>query len=90
MFERGDDMNTVGAEGAMIAVVQQDDIALRLIRASGARETLDQTLWGLRFPVPATFRPHHDAADSGAANFSKKQRATVTVRRAHPARRFLL
>ena len=33
MFERGGDMMTVAAEGAMISVMQHDDVALRLVRA---------------------------------------------------------
>ena len=49
---------------------------------------LDEALGRLRLPVPANFRPHHDAPHSRAANFSAKQRASVTVRRTHPARRF--
>jgi hypothetical protein len=88
MFERGDNMLAVTAEGAIIAIVQHDNVALRLGRSRDARESLDQTLGRLRLPVPANLRPHHDAPHSRAANFSVQQRVSVTVRRPHPARRF--
>jgi hypothetical protein len=88
MLERGDDMTTVAAKTAIIAVVHHDDVASNLIRASDTRESRDQTLRRLRLPVPANFRPHDDASHSRAANFFAKQRVPVAVRRAHPARRF--
>ena len=88
MFESGDDMMAVAAESAMIAVMQHDDVAVRPVRARDAREPFDQALGRLRLPVPANFRPHHDAPHSRAANFSAQQRAAVAVRRPHPARRF--
>ena len=71
----------------MIAVMHHDDVAVRAVRARDAREPLDQSLRRLRFPVPANFRPHHDALHSRAANFSAQQRIPVPVRRTHPARR---
>src|SRR5258708_26037969 len=37
MFERGDDMMTIAAQSAMIAVVQHDDVAVRPVRARDAR-----------------------------------------------------
>ena len=55
MFERGDEMMTVAAQCAMIAVMHDDDVAVRVIRARDMRESLDQALRRLRFPVPALF-----------------------------------
>lgn len=87
VFERGDDMAAVAAESAMIAVVQHDDVAARPVRARHARESGDQAVGRLRFPVTEKFRPHDDALDPRATNFSAQQRASVTVRRTHPERR---
>src|ERR1700686_1828151 len=88
MFESGDHVMAVAAERAMIAVMQDDDVAPRPVLARDARKSFDQAIGPLRLPVPANFRPHHYAANSRAANFSAQQRASVTVRRPPPARRF--
>src|SRR4029077_17966485 len=39
MFERGDDMLAAAAESAMIAVMQHDDVAIRLLQTRDARES---------------------------------------------------
>ena len=88
MFESCDHMVTVAAEATVISVMHHHNVALRPILAGDMREPFDQAPWRLRFPVPADFRPHYDALHSRAANFSAEHCAPVTVRRAHPARRF--
>ncbi len=87
MFERGDDMMTVAAERAMIAVMQHYDVAAPPTWTRHMSEPLDQAPGRLRLPVPANFRPHHHALHSRAPYFRAQQRTPVTVRRPHPARR---
>jgi len=86
MFESSDDVMPVAAQGAMIAVMQHDNIAMRLVWARNASEPLDQSLRRLRLPVPANFRPHNDAPHSRAKYFAAEQWTPITVWRPHPAR----
>jgi len=55
MFEGSDDVQAIGAEGAVIAVVQHDDVAQAAVRLRNDREPLNQFLRRLRFPVLANF-----------------------------------
>ena len=55
MLEGGNNMVTIAPESAVIAIVQDDDVASGLALTGDARESLDQSLGGLRFPVPANF-----------------------------------
>ena len=48
-------MTAVAFENAMIAIVQQDDIA-----SLGTAQALNDRLGRLRFPIPRRERPHHD------------------------------
>jgi hypothetical protein len=66
MLESDCDVTAVASDGAMIAIMQHDDVAMRLIGAGGMSESFDQTLRRLRFPIPANLRPHHHAAHSRA------------------------
>jgi hypothetical protein len=72
MLERRHDVQTIAAERAMIAVVQHNDIPVRTVRLRYARQTFNQSLRRLWFPVAAQFRPHHNALEARAANFSIK------------------
>jgi len=69
MFESSDDVGAIGAELVKIAVVQQNDFTARpTSRASrDGRQTRDQLLRPLRFPVVRGERPHHHAAQPGSA-----------------------
>jgi ribosomal protein L10 len=53
VFERSDNMKTVSAKSSMIAVVHYNNVTVRPVRAGDARKRFDETLWRLRFPVPA-------------------------------------
>lgn len=87
MFEGRDDVMPVAAQRAMVSIMQHHDVAPRPARTRDAREPLDQSLRRLRIPIPANFRPHDHALHSRPAHFAAEQRAAVTVRRPHPARR---
>ena len=55
MFEGSDDVQAIGAEGTVIAIVQHDDVAQPAVRMRDGREPLNQLLRRLRFPVLANF-----------------------------------
>jgi hypothetical protein len=69
MFESRYDMPPVATERAVIAIMQQEDVAVRAARAADAREPRNQPPGRLRFPVPAHLRPHDDSLHSRAADF---------------------
>jgi hypothetical protein len=69
VFESGDDVLTIAAQRAMIAVVKQDNVAAPSLAGSDPREPGDQSLSRLGHPIPAFSRPHDDPLHSGAPNF---------------------
>ena len=90
MFESRYYVTTLPAERAVIAIMQQDDVAVFAVRTGDAREPANQLLWRLRLPIAANFRPHHYALHPRTLNLAVQQRIPITIRRAHPARRFRL
>jgi hypothetical protein len=80
MLERSDRMTAVTFENAMIAIVQQDDIA-----SLGTAQALNDRLGRLRLPIPRRERPHHDWRIAALANNPFELRAAEPVGRTHPA-----
>ena len=81
MLERSDRMTAVTFENAMIAIVQQDDIA-----SLGTAQALNDRLGRLRFPIPRRARPHHDWRVAPPANNPCELRPAESVGRTYPPR----
>src|SRR6266699_495356 len=87
MFECSHNMVAVAAESAMIAVMKDNDVAMRAARARGSREPRNQALRRLRLPVPTNPRPHHDPLHAGSVDFCVQHGTAIPIRRPHPAGR---
>lgn len=73
-------MTTIAFENAMIAIVQQDDIA-----STDAAQALNHCFGGLGIPIARQSRPHDDACSAAFSDEATEQWAAKTKGRTHPA-----
>src|SRR5580658_5636905 len=69
MFKSSQYVALICAEPAKVPVVQQNNLTAgaACLALGDARQTRNQSLGRLRFPVVSGERPHHYAAEAGAA-----------------------
>lgn len=89
VFERSDRIVAITAELSSLAVVEQHDVSAQTLPASNKRESSDQVLERLRFPVAGGYRPHYDPAHTSPVNFGLEHWAAPAAGWAQPSRRFV-
>jgi hypothetical protein len=79
MFQRGQSMTAIALERAVIAIVQEDDIA-----STDVTQAVSDSIRIVRSPIPCFRRPHDDALAAAALDYAIELRAAKTKGRAHP------
>src|SRR5579862_2391140 len=87
MFESNEYMTLIGVEPAKVPVVQQDDLTVgaACLALGEARQTRNQSLGRLWFPVVSGERPHRHAAQARAARGTPDLRPPIPEWWPHPA-----